>query len=157
MKKILLLKSIRQDFQFFWSRLFIGFILAISVHYSKVVDTAQLIHEIRDKQILLVITLFVLLFLMVMLGKFKVLKLHNNCLYLCKTITALIKSIIIMGIAALVLCIVVDGDLSFVLTCLTFIYTLELVTRLSFEWERFERKNRSRPPKKLNLCKNNQG
>lgn len=154
MLNIVLLKNIRADIHFFWPRLIIGLFLAFSIHFSKIVDSARVIEEIADKQG------FMILLSMVLCGLMSIIYLHKprgprintvrrGIALFSKALFLFIRGAFIMGIAALICCMIIDRNPTLILTSASFLWALEFMTYIDFQYDRLEKeaeKSRKKEP-----------
>lgn len=142
-KDLFLLTHVRKDMRFFVSRLIIGFILTISIFYSGIIDSEQVISEIQSKQLLLLLVTLALCIPMYIVWRFRprntsLRKAQKMCIFFCETITSILRSALVMGVATLIFCIVIDKNIALLFTCINFLMSLEYLTYIHSQWDSFE-------------------
>ena len=144
-KRLILLAHIRREPHFFWTRIVIGTILALFVHFTGVVDPKLIIHETADKQALLVVIALILCIPVFIIHRLKpeskiVHFFHKNLVFFCQTMTIIIRSALVMGLSVLLYCMAIEQDPSVIISCITFLYGLEILTYVNGEWGEFNYK-----------------
>lgn len=136
MKQILshlLLASVRKEPYFFWCRIVIGAIIAMSIHYYGAVNPQQVIHEIKSRQILLVALTIVLCVPMAVTRFFKpkntyIHSFQRAVLEFCKASVMVVRGALVMGISIILYCMVAELDLSLFPAVANFLLALEIAT-----------------------------
>ncbi|CAK7041620.1 MAG: hypothetical protein DELT_02850 [Desulfovibrio sp.] len=129
----LLLSNVRKEPYFFWCRLVIGTVIALSIHSYGAVDPQQVIMEIKGKQILLVLLTIALCIPMTVTRFLKPRNRHIHSFQkavveVCKASLMVIRGALVMGIAVIFYCMVAELDKSLALTLANFLLALELAT-----------------------------
>lgn len=132
----ILLRNIRSEPYFFWCRLIIGLLIALSLHYYGAVDPQKVILEIESRQILLVLLTIVLCALMALAHYIKpqsryVRSFRKIAVEFCKASLMVIRGALIMGLAVILYCMIGEFNFSLFLTFANFLLALEFATSTS--------------------------